>query len=78
MDRVASSVAFVQTNSIDQQTPEMRKALQSFYMQIVHQPVRFSAFCCFNLNTELLTSITTGILSYLMILIQVYASNQKN
>jgi 7tm Chemosensory receptor len=55
-------------------SPEMREILQNLYQQVVHQPIRFTAFGFFPINLTLLASIMTGVVSYQVILIQFYDS----
>jgi 7tm Chemosensory receptor len=74
MEKLASTIVRMQVNHQDELTFEMREALQSFYCQVTMQPIEFSAYGFFTLNLALLASITTGILSYLIILVQFYAS----
>lgn len=48
--------------------------MQNFYVQLVLQPVYFSAAGFYVVNFALLAAITTGIASYEIILVQFYAS----
>lgn len=58
----------------DQIKDETREFLQNFYLQLVHQPVKFSAMGFFTIDLTLLASIVTGIVSYEIILVQFYTS----
>lgn len=53
---------------------EARGFLQSFYLQLNHQPVTFNLFGFRSIDMTLLASIATGIISNLIILVQFYGS----
>jgi 7tm Chemosensory receptor len=74
MMKLASTIANLQTEFSHLQTLEMRELLQSFYCQVRLKPITFTACNFFNIDLTLLASITTGIISYLIVLVQFYAA----
>jgi 7tm Chemosensory receptor len=74
MSSLAKTIKKVEFDNFDHVDPQTLKFLKSFYSRVVHQPITFTAFEFFTLNLPLLTSIATGVVSYLVILIQFYAS----
>lgn len=49
---------------------EIRNTLHKFYLQLKLQPVMFTAFGFYKINLALLASVTTGVISYQIILVQ--------
>lgn len=49
---------------------EMRFLLLSFYSQLNHQPLAFTAMGMYRISLSFLGSILTGIVSYQIILVQ--------
>jgi 7tm Chemosensory receptor len=74
MEKIAINVSKIETEHRRQMTDEAREMFESFYVQVCHQPVAFSACGFFTLNMELLVSVVTSVLSYLVILVQFQAS----
>lgn len=74
MSEMATTVNKIGSENCEKLPPETREFLQNFYLQLVHQPVVFTAFGFYVINLTLLASITTGIVSYIIILVQFYAS----
>lgn len=74
MTEIATTVNKFESENSDQLPPETREFAQNFFLQLVHQPVVFTAFGFYFINLTLLASITTGIFSYIVILVQFYAS----
>jgi 7tm Chemosensory receptor len=70
--KLAQTVNQIQINLHDAVTFEVRELLHSFMFQASFYPVTFTAFGFFTLDLKLLASIVTGILSYLIILVQFY------
>jgi 7tm Chemosensory receptor len=58
------------SNHHDNLSLEMREILQSFHSQVTSSPLTFSASGFFSLNYEFLASLATGILSYLIVIVQ--------
>lgn len=74
MSKIATTVNIVGSENCEQLPQETREFVQNFYVQLVYQPVVFTAFGFYVINRTLLASITTGIVSYIIILVQFYAS----
>lgn len=74
MGLVATAINKLELDNYDDLQTETREFLQNFYLQVNHQPVVFTAFGFCTINLALLASITTGIVSYQIILVQFYAS----
>lgn len=74
MTGIATTINKIELNNYDQLKPEAREFLQNFYLQVNNQPIVFTAFGFFTINLALLASITTGVVSYQIILVQFYAS----
>jgi 7tm Chemosensory receptor len=76
MIKLASTIGNMQAEFHRVQTIEMRDLLQSFYSQVRLRPVVFTACDFFTIDLTLLASITTGIFSYIIILVQFYAAQK--
>lgn len=74
VSKIPTSIVNVELNHHRRLNPEMREVLQNFYLQTVHQPIRFTVFGLYTISLPLLASIITGIVSYQIILIQFYAT----
>lgn len=74
MSNFATTVKKLQCQYYDQLKSETREFLQNFYVQLLLQPIYFSAAGFYVINFALLAGITTGIASYEIILVQFYAS----
>lgn len=74
MSNIASNIYKFKSNNFRQLRPETREILAGFLAQVVHRPVQFTAFEIYPINLRLLAEITTGIVSYQIILVQFYAS----
>lgn len=72
---ISTIINQIETEQHEQLHVEARDFLQSFYLQLIHQPVAFTAFGFYIINLTLLASIVTGIVSYQIILVQFYASS---
>lgn len=72
-EKLATTIANIQSNLHDHLTIRMRELLQSFYSQLVIDPISFTACGCLKINLTLLTSFITGVLPYLIIMIQFYS-----
>ncbi|CRK88194.1 CLUMA_CG001975, isoform A [Clunio marinus] len=74
MCELATTLDVIQCEQFENIPTNVQIFLQSFYLQVNHQPVSFSAFGFYTINLTLLASIITGIVSYEIILVQFYAS----
>lgn len=74
MTDLATTVSKIECENYDQLTDEAREFVHKFYMQLIHQPILFTAYGFYTINLALLASITTGIVSYQIILVQFYAT----
>ena len=74
MTDIAISIKNIQCEYLEQLRLEIREFLSNLYQQLIHQPVTFTAFGFYTINLGLLASISTGIVSYQIILLQFYAS----
>lgn len=74
MDSLASTVSEVSAENDENLSRESVDILQNLYLQVVHQPVTFTAGGFFEINMELFASMITGVVSYEIILVQFYAS----
>jgi 7tm Chemosensory receptor len=74
MEKLATTISRIQVDHHKVQTFETRDILQNFYCQVTLQPITFTASKFVTINMELLASIIAGVLSYLIILVQFYAS----
>lgn len=74
MTSIAILIKNIECEHFDQLRPEIREFLGSLYQQMIHQPVVFTASGFYTINFTLLASISTGIVSYQIILVQFYAS----
>lgn len=74
MDSIASTISEVSAEGVSSLQRDSVNILQKFYLQVVHQPVEFTASGLFKINMELFASIITGVVSYQIILVQFHAS----
>lgn len=74
MSGLLSTVGQIDCDKFDQLRGEARGFLRSFCLRLIHQPIIFTAFGFYTINFSLLASITAGIVSYQIILVQFYAS----
>lgn len=74
MSKIASQINNIQSDHYDQLNGDTRDFLQSFYLQVIHQPVKFTAMGFYTISLGLLASILTGIVSYQIILVQFYST----
>ncbi|XP_055599632.1 putative gustatory receptor 28b [Uranotaenia lowii] len=58
--------------------PRLKQSVEMFLVQLMHQPIRFTACGMFTLDYSILFSIVTSATSYLIILIQFELSNAAN
>lgn len=72
--KVATSIKVMESDHYDEIRAESREFLQSFYSQLINQPIVFTASGFYVINLPLLASIITGIVSYQIILVQFNAS----
>jgi 7tm Chemosensory receptor len=70
MQEIATKISKILSKNQSQMPEEAKELFESFYVQVCHQPVTFSACGFFTINMELLISVATGVLSYLVILVQ--------
>jgi 7tm Chemosensory receptor len=70
--KIATNIILL--DSRDQLDSKSHEILLSFYQQVIHHPIKFTAFGLYSINLQLLASIITGVVSYQVILIQFYAT----
>lgn len=58
-------------------TAEVQMFLNQFYLQLVHQPVVFTAAGFFDFDLPVLASMLTGVISYQIILLQFRTSSAE-
>lgn len=74
MASIATSIKKIECENYEKLPSEAREFLQSFYSQLVHQPITFTAHGFYVINRALLAAISTTIISYEIILVQFYSS----
>lgn len=74
MSELATNLKKFECEHYEKLQSEAREFLRSFYLQLIHQPVIFTAFGMYAINMTLIASIATEIVSYQIILVQFYAS----
>lgn len=74
MMKLANKIVKIECDNFELLRSDTRDFLQNFYLQLMHQPVVFTAHGFYAINLALLGSIITGIVSYQIILVQFYAS----
>lgn len=73
MEEIALKIVLLQTDDYPRINEEMREALKSILLKVVTGRVKFTAYGLYEINLCSLSSILTGILSYLVMAIQFYA-----
>jgi hypothetical protein len=74
MKTLAETIDKIECDHYDHIESETREYLQRFYLQLNHQPVVFTAYDFYTINLSLLGTLATTLVSYLIILVQFYAS----
>lgn len=74
MSKLATALSKIECENYECLKEESREFIHKFYMQLCQQPVIFTAYGFYNINLALLASITTGIVSYQIILVQFHSS----
>lgn len=72
MTKLAMEVNFLSSECYDDTDNKVIELLSTFYMQLIHQPVEFTALGFFSIRLEFLASVVTGTLTYVVFLIQFY------
>jgi len=74
MSKLATALSKIECENYEGLKEESREFIHKFYMQLCQQPIIFTAYGFYNINLALLASITTGIVSYQIILVQFHSS----
>lgn len=74
MDNILKAISVTETNNFREINDDGRTLLHNFYTQIGCRPIRFSVSGFYVIDFALMASMFTGIVSYQVILIQVYIS----
>ncbi|CRK88197.1 CLUMA_CG001978, isoform A [Clunio marinus] len=72
--KLATTVNKIECENFDYLKTDIRQVLESFYSQLISQPVEFTANDFYTINLALLGSIITSVTFYEIILVQFYAS----
>lgn len=76
MIKLATALSKCECDNFDSLLEESREFIHKFYMQLCQQPIIFTAYGFYNINLALLASITTGIVSYQIILVQFHSTDK--
>ena len=74
MTKLATTVSKIECEYYEQMSEECQEFVHKFYLQLNHQPIIFTSYGFYTINLALFASITTGIVSYQIILVQFYAT----
>lgn len=76
MASFATTVKKIHCERAGNVSSDVRYAFDQFYLQLVHQPVTFTAAGFYAFNLSWLAAVFTGIATYLIILVQFYVSTK--